>query len=161
MITVGMALARFNAGIGAFMTASSLRTDIVLKKTAFDLLASILRPPPYGTHPVDTGRARAGWYTSMRELGMPTNNLYSRLKSTSQVESGRSEGRYREHLGVHVSNKYIQLVNGVKYILYLEYGGRFGHSPQAPNGMVRVSIRRMLPTASNNISMGIKNEWDR
>lgn len=156
MITVAMEMVKFNNKLERFIKKSSLSADLVIKKTAFDLLSNILRPPPYGRHPVDTGRARAGWYASMKALGVHGRGLYSGLKSKSQISIGKKEGRYYQKLGEGVNNKGIKMINGVKYILFLEYG----HSKkQAPYGMVRISMRKMRYRFSANLTKGIKNSW--
>lgn len=67
--------------------------------------------------PVDTGRARAGWYAAMG--------------------GGGGEGERVEITGKDSFT--IEITNRVHYIVYLEYG----HSKQAPQGFVRVTINKM------------------
>ncbi len=137
--TIEAQTAAFNRDILAFIREAGISADKVIRKTAFDLLAMILRPPPLGKHPVDTGRARAAWYASMNGLGM-NFDLSQGLSSKSQVDKGKREGDFIEHLGPEYKQKWVELVNGCPYIVYLEYG----HSKlSAPYGMVRVSIRKM------------------
>ena len=83
-------------------------------------------------NPVDTGRSRAGWYPYMDHAGTPVTG------GGPGAEQGRSEGSYREDL--QGANQYIEVTNGVPYIVRLEYG----YSTQAPAGMVRVSLREMI-----------------
>lgn len=155
MITCEMEMAKFNARLVKFMAASNIATDKILRKTAFDLLANIIRPYPNGTHPVDTGRARAGWYASMKGLGLHNVNLSSGLKSNSKVSIGKREGKYKEFMGLTKWDKGIEMINGVNYILYLEYG----HSKQAPYGMVRISIRKMKYSYFKNMEAGLIEKW--
>jgi hypothetical protein len=83
-------------------------------------------------NPVDTGRARGGWYPYTDHAGAPrTDNL----PGTAQ---GKSEGSFREDL--RGRDMYVEITNGVPYIVPLEYG----HSKQAPAGMVRVSMRETI-----------------
>lgn len=154
MITVGVEQDRFNARVKRFISESNLEADIVLKKIAFDLLREILRPEPYGTHPVWSGRARAGWYASMRGLGVNIG-LNSRLKSTSQVGIGMREGSFKAKIGPMNWNKSIIMVNSVKYILFLEYGG----SKQAPYGMARISMRKMRYKFRKDLKRGLTSRW--
>lgn len=71
--------------------------------------------------PVDTGRARAGWYPAAQRLGLGTGN-------------GNGEGSIE--IKLEGKKKYIEITNRVNYIVYLEYG----KSKQAPAGMARVSL---------------------
>jgi hypothetical protein len=84
--------------------------------------------------PVDTGRARAGWYPAMRKLGIPAG-------------SG-DEGDIEMQLNPRRRTMYIEISNRVHYTKYLEYG----HSSQAPDGMVRrtlAKIQAQLNTIGN------------
>lgn len=81
--------------------------------------------------PVDTGRARGGWLPYADHVGEPTE---PRGPGTAQ---GKLEGSFREDL--RGRDMYIEITNGVPYIVFLEYG----HSKQAPAGMVRVSLREL------------------
>ena len=71
--------------------------------------------------PVDTGRARAGWYPAAKELGAGTF-------------ADVGEGSLKTSL--KGKKKFIEIFNRVEYIVLLEYG----RSKQAPNGMARVSL---------------------
>jgi hypothetical protein len=82
--------------------------------------------------PVDTGRARGGWYPYADHAGAPV------VGGGPGAAQGRSEGSFREDLDG--ANQFIEVTNGVPYIKRLEYG----YSTQAPAGMVRVSMRELL-----------------
>lgn len=69
--------------------------------------------------PVDTGRARANWFLAEGEPRIETK------QSTAPETPPKLSG-----------NTVIYLTNSLPYIVPLEYG----HSKQAPFGMVRVSI---------------------
>lgn len=71
--------------------------------------------------PVDTGRARAGWYPASQALGLGTG-------------TGKGEGKIEKKL--KGKKKHIDIYNRVHYIVYLEYG----HSGQAPSGFARISL---------------------
>jgi len=97
-----------------------------LKVIAFDFERTVML-----RNPVDTGRSRAAWslfFDRHPEFASPPND-------GPGVREGKSEGEYREDL--KGGNQFIEITNGVPYIVPLEYG----HSSQAPAGMVRVAMR--------------------
>ena len=75
--------------------------------------------------PVDTGRAKGNWQCT---IGSPANG-------TNQLAD--SEGAMIATVPNPAGSK-VYLTNNLPYIQKLEYG----HSTQAPSGMVRVSIDR-------------------
>lgn len=91
----------------------------VVRKVAFDLHAKIVLRTP-----VDTGRARAGWDITVSDPTqyLPPPGQYGDKGPPSGVE-------------IH-GDQPVYVVNNVEYIEALEYG----HSKQAPAGMVRISI---------------------
>jgi len=143
----------FNKHIRHFMKGSSIATDLVLKKFAFDLVARIIKKMP-----VDLGRARAGWFVAMDKLGdgRAVAMRHPSTERTDKVSQGRSEGRLTDHTGPMHMNKYIEIINGVSYIVFLEYG----FSKQAAYGMVRVSMREIgkkkLP---QDMAEKYRDEW--
>jgi len=142
----------FNRSIKRFMRTTDLADEIVLKKIAFDLLSNILKPEPDGTHPTDTGQARAGWHAAVSGLGK-SFNMDSRLKSTSKVSEGKRQGKYKAKLTG--TKKYIEMVNAVGHIVFLEYGW----SKQAPLGMVRISMRKMRGKLPKELGREYKKAW--
>jgi hypothetical protein len=72
-----------------------------------------------------------------------------------EIAKGKTEGSYKDRTR-NPGLMYIDLINGVKYIVYLEYG----YSKQAPYGMVRVSMRQMrggkLP---KSLKKAMSDEW--
>ena len=112
---------KFNKGLESYLKKYEKKeVHKGLKKVAFALLAMIIKK-----NPVDTGRSRAGWYPAAEKLGLPTSG------------SSKKEGSYKEDF--KGKNQSITIANRVNYTTYLE----FGHSKQAPEGMVRVSMREM------------------
>lgn len=157
----------FNRHIRDFIKKSSLSTDVILKKFAFDLVSRIIMKSP-----VDTGRSRAAWYVSAEKLGSGNriSSLGARAVKRGQkkggnrygmnnaLQLGRSEGKCNIHLGRLVQKKYIEIINGVKYILFLEYG----RSKQAPQGMVRISMREMTgSTLPKELALDLKKDWNK
>jgi len=157
----------FNKHIKDFMKKTNLSTETVLKKFAFDLLARIIRKTP-----VDTGRARGGWFVAMEALGAQSSrsiefNISRKAKggkskavTRDAFEEGKAQGQFIDHTKGHL-NKWIEIINGVEYIIFLEYGGKTG-SAQAPFGMVRVSMREIrkgeLP---KNMTKEMQKDWNK
>jgi hypothetical protein len=106
-----------------------------------------------GRHPVRTGRARAGWYPSVVGLG-GNFDFSSGLKDDDDTARGKREGSFINKLK-NSSNKYVVLINSVRYIVYLEYG----HSKQAPFGMVRISMRKMRGALPDMLDETFQKDW--
>uniref|UniRef100_A0A6M3LEC0 Putative tail protein n=1 Tax=viral metagenome TaxID=1070528 RepID=A0A6M3LEC0_9ZZZZ len=168
----------FNKALKKFMAKSDVDSGKVIKKIAFDLLGNIIGDLPTektfdldtralaearghpisGRHPVDTGRARAGWYASIKGLGGnfdftkpgPENNINS-----NKVALGQKEGDFIDNTKA-LSMKYVDLINGVDYILYLEYG----YSMQAPAGMVRIGMRSMYGVLPKVMGKQFLADWN-
>lgn len=114
------------------------KLNLFMRKTMFDLMRMVIQKTP-----VDTGRARGGWTAVEGLTGVGRLGLASIASpggsGTSTQESAVQEGRSKSNLEENLSgvSKAITVTNAVEYITLLE----FGHSDQAPDGMVRVSIR--------------------
>jgi len=143
----------FDRHVQQFLKKTNIASDLVLRKFAFDLLKRIMKK-----NPVDTGRSRGAWYVSMEKLGMgmmslPTGKNYNE----EEVKKGKQKGEFTDHTKGHW-DKWIEMVNGVSYIIYLEYGW----SKQAPYGMVRLSMRELrkgkLP---QDMADTIRQEWNK
>ena len=139
---------RFNRAIKSFLVGTDAEVAIRLKLIAVKLLSMIISHGEGGyKHPVDTGRARAGWYPAARRLNMPWSESG---RDTRAIADGKKSGDYGEVLFGPV--KWIDLINAVHYILYLEYGW----SNQALLGMVRLNMRKLtgrLTTGSSKLSV--------
>lgn len=88
--------------------------------------------------PVDTGQARAGWWASAVAFGVPIESELDQGGNPDEdaQEEGKSQSAHEENAeGAAYS---ITMTNGVPHIVALEYG----HSTQAPRGMVRENIRK-------------------
>jgi hypothetical protein len=130
--TMELETAEFNSHVRRFAKKYPDKARIVIKKFALDLLARIVKNTP-----VLTGRARAAWYPSMVALGL-TVPLASEGTNAEDIAKGKTEGSYKDRTR-GIGTMYVDLINGVKYIIYLEYGA----SSKAPYGMVRISMRQM------------------
>lgn len=98
----------------------------VLRGVALDLLGRVIK-----RNPVDEGRARAGW-TPYLDANSKSVDVGGR--SAAAVARGKTEGSYRQKFDSVES--FIEIINAVPYIVPLE----FGHSTQAPFGMLRLSM---------------------
>ena len=153
----------FNRHVKSFLKKGNVSTELAIKKFAFDLLKRIIRK-----NPVDTGRSRAAWYVSMEKLskegGFIEPITTSPNYSEEAVSEGKSKGQFIDHTKGYL-NKWIEIINGVSYIIYLEYGrsnqAPYGRSNQAPYGMVRISMRELrrgkLP---KELSDRLKKDWN-
>lgn len=111
----------FSDDIRKFADKTKLRLDVVHRKVVFDLTTSLIRMSP-----VKTGRFRNNWQiaegvpntTTTKTTGDPTQRLQGYAKTVSIG-------------GV------VYITNSLPYAIPLEYGW----SQQAPNGMVRVTVR--------------------
>lgn len=118
-VSLEFAIDDFNKSLQAYYKrVQKYDAPILLKGIAIQALAEFIRLTP-----VDTGRARAGWFPAMRALGVPAG-------------SG-DEGGIRFSFGGEI--QFIEVFNRVHYAIYLEYG----HSKQAPMGMVRKTLAKM------------------
>lgn len=75
--------------------------------------------------PVDTGRARANWFLSEGTPRIETTSSTSAQSFSASALTGRNP---------------IYITNSLPYIVPLEYG----HSKQAPAGMVRTAIAMVM-----------------
>lgn len=83
-------------------------------------------------------------------------DLNEGLKSPSKVAEGKRKGRFIDKTK-NKSDKYVMMINGVDYIVFLEYGG----SQQAPMGMVRISMRKMTGDLPKELGKRYREEWNK
>ena len=102
----------FTADLTRFAEKVGGNADIVVRKVTLDLSSSVIRRTP-----VDTGHARGQW-----QIGRSLH---------------RSPGPGNTDAGWVKAGKPVFISNNAEYILALEYG----HSKQAPHGMVRIAVQ--------------------
>ena len=148
----------FNQHVRDFNRKINVSTEKVIKKFAFDVLARIIRHTP-----VDTGQARGGWFLAMEKLGESSAKSVeinvskgSKRFSQEEFEKGKAKGGFTDHTKGVFKDKWVEIVNGVEHIIFLEYG----HSKAAPYGMARLSMREIrkgeLP---KNMTAEMKKDW--
>jgi hypothetical protein len=102
-----------------------------LRATALEFIKTVVPLTP-----VDFGQARAGWAAASYRLS-------AGLRFSGQkAAEGRRQGTYTERINKG-DRQFIEIGNGVEHIEYLEMGS----SQQAPSGMVRLSLRKIVAKA--------------
>jgi hypothetical protein len=127
----------FNVDISKFVEKCGTKADQVVRKICLDLTSSIILKTP-----VDTGRARANWQTT---LGAPATGTVA-----STDKGGAASITAASNAASKAKGNVFWITNNLPYIAVLEYG-LYGEGPntiggfskQAPNGMVRISIREL------------------
>lgn len=119
----------FAMQIGAFAKKAGDNADLVVRKICLDLLEDIVMHTP-----VDTGRARANWFTT---IGTPFAGTieHNGAGAAAGVSIGRSGAAISQAPG-----NVLWISNNLPYINRLEFEG---WSKQAPQGMVRIAIDNM------------------
>jgi hypothetical protein len=117
-----LATNRFSLDLRAWAEKAGDRADLVIRKVALDLFSKVV----LGT-PVDTGRARGHWGVGVNSIvygaGIDKAGSTTIGRITTTVQGARMGDT-------------IYLANNLPYITKLEYG----HSKQAPAGMVRINV---------------------
>ena len=121
-------LGGFSADLDAFSKQLGVGLDTTVRKVAIDIHDGVVLKTP-----VDTGRARASWNI---QAGSPdTSTAPERDRSTALSAIGEAQAK-QSGLGPGDGLGAIYVTNSLPYIEALE----FGHSKQAPNGMVRLTL---------------------
>lgn len=125
---------KFSTQITQFAEQTALSISDTRKAIILELFSSVINDTP-----VDTGRARGEWLTS---AGAPLGALADRLDKTGlEAVSDILAAIPKE------GDITMYLTNNLPYIVPLEYG----HSDQAPSGMVRKNIARLEQIISEAI----------
>lgn len=119
-----MALGSFELDIARFVEKAKGNVDLVVRKVALDLFKRVIMKSP-----VDTGRFRGNWQVAIGSI--PAGTLQIDDKAGTATIAKVTAATMRLQAG-----QVITLVNNLVYARALEYG----HSKQAPNGMVRLTV---------------------
>lgn len=115
----------FAGDVASFSRKSGLTADQIIRGFTIKLTNAIVK----GT-PKDTGRAQGNWQTT---TDAPADGVVDRVGASSAIaESVSNAGG---------AGKVTYITNNLPYIFRLENGW----SGQAPAGMVRLNIERMVP----------------
>lgn len=124
----------FASDIAKFAKLTNASLDETGRAITLELFSSVIKDTP-----VDTGRARGNWQTS---LGAPKDGEVSRNGDGPALAEVTSE---TAKFGM---GKVIFLANGLPYILRLEYGW----SKQQPGGMARRNVARIQSIVRKAVS---------
>lgn len=121
---------QFEADLMKFADLVDVTIVDVVRKISLDLFARIIGNFDSHRHPVDTGRARAGWGITIGTPEVPVpppapNGQANYYPPPAIPDLARVDGTVP-----------VYILNSVPYIERLEDGW----SKQAPNGMVRLSL---------------------
>lgn len=133
-----MALGNFELDIQKFVAKAKGNIDIVIRKIALDLFRRVIMKSP-----VDTGRFKGNWQVAIGSI--PAGVLAIDDKTGSATISKMTAAV----LGLK-AGQVIYLVNNLEYALPLEYG----HSKQAPAGVVRITVQeypQVVSKAANEV----------
>lgn len=117
----------FAADLAKLCAAAGDKAELVVRKVALDMGGSLI-----DLSPVDTGRFKNNWVTSVG---------YKSVAAVGSAKGGGDGSIYmmRDVIGRwKVGDKSIYITNNLPYAQKLEYG----HSKQAPSGMVRITVQR-------------------
>ena len=115
----------FASDVAKFARLTNSSLDETGRAIALELFSSVIKDTP-----VDTGRARGNWQTS---IGTPKDGEVDR---TGEGAALAEVSRETANFGM---GKVVYLANGLPYILRLEYGW----SKQQPGGMARRNAARI------------------
>lgn len=121
-----MADKTFAVSVAKFAKKAKLAPSLVVRKTAIDMLSSVIRMSP-----VDTGTFRGNWHIAK---GVLDKNV---LNGTD-MDGGRTLLAGVTALGDLKPGETVFIINNLPYSIPLEYG----HSKQAPAGMVRITVKQ-------------------
>ena len=112
------------------VNATMDRIDQKVRMATIGVFGSVIKMTP-----VDTGRAKGNWQCT---VGTPAIGETDRVDNSPLNDIGASsDDMLIANTPRHAGSK-VYLTNNLPYIEKLEYG----HSMQAPSGMVRISIER-------------------
>jgi hypothetical protein len=118
----------FSLDVKKFAEQAEKFADDAVKKVCLDLLSDIVLNTP-----VDTGRARANWFTS---IGTPSTATIE--YEGAQSAAGLAISRASDDVA-NAPRNIFWISNNLPYIYRLEFEQ---WSKQAPSGMVRLAINR-------------------
>jgi len=117
-------VAEFALSLAGFAEKAAANVSQVVRKVSLSAMTDVVLRSP-----VDTGRFRANWNTSIGGMDAST--------ASPPDKSGQAAiARGTAHLATADGLQDIFITNSLPYAIPLEYG----HSKQAPAGMVRITV---------------------
>jgi hypothetical protein len=117
-------LSSFTLDIQRFVDKAKGNVDLVVRKIALDMFRRVIIKSP-----VDTGRFKSNWQVAIGSIPAGTLELNDKTGAATISKVTAATLGFK-------AGEVIYLVNNLAYARALEYG----HSKQAPAGMVRVTI---------------------
>lgn len=117
-------MATFELDVARFVAKAKGNVDLVFRKISLDVFKRVVMKSA-----VDTGRFRGNWQVAIGTV--PNGTLEIDDKAGSATISKATATILNLHAG-----QVLYAVNNLIYAIPLEYG----HSKQAPNGMVRTTV---------------------
>ena len=124
----------FASDVAKFAKLTNASLDETGRAIVLELFGSVIKDTP-----VDTGRAKGNWQTT---IGTPASGTTDRL---GEAEALAEVSQEAASFG---AGKVIYLSNGLPYILRLEYGW----SKQQPGGMARRNAARIQSIVRKAVS---------
>lgn len=142
-------LFQFDADLKRFAKQINVDVGTVVKRVVLELHNKIVLRTP-----VDTGRARASWGISVGEVGgyvaPPRGKKVKGSKAAATMEAQNKAAPMKAIPPEAAVGKKFYIFNNLPYIKPLEYG----HSKQAPAGMVRVAMAEVAAQLLNTMRGG-------
>ncbi len=126
----------FEAQISRFVEKAKGNVDLVVRKVALDMFRRVIMKSP-----VDTGRFKGNWQVAIGSIPAGTVQIDDKTGTATVAKVAAVA------LGMR-AGQVIYLVNNLEYARPLEYG----HSRQAPGGMVRLTIREFSQVVDKAVS---------
>ena len=127
-----MAMGNFSIALAAFEKKANGNIKTVIQKIGMEAFKRVIEKSP-----VDTGRFRANW-------GVQIGSPYSGSSESFDKAGAATIGKATLAVAGWNAHGSIYLCNNLSYSIPLEYG----HSTQAPGGMVRTTVAEMGGVAS-------------
>lgn len=131
-------MASFALQLGAFAKKAGKNADLVVRKVGIDMTSRIVIRTP-----VDTGRARANWNTTIGSANYAVSESFDKAGASTIAKAAARLSGFRCGPSIWISN-------GLPYIGELEKGS----SKQAPAGMVAITVAEfngLVKTAAEGV----------
>jgi len=125
----------FASDVAKFAKLTGTSIDETGRAIVLELFGSVIKDTP-----VDTGRARGNWQTS---IGSPAGGEVGRLGEQAAL------AEVSQQTAAFGAGKVIYLANNLPYIYRLEF---LGWSNQSPDGFVRKNVARIQSIVRESVS---------
>lgn len=130
-----MATSTFAIDVKRFGAKTAQQMSLAHRKVALDLFTRVIMRSP-----VDTGRFRANWQTTVGERAVGTREAFDKgpvqASGMNAAISSKAAAEAVQVVSRAPLGPDLWLANNLPYAVPLENG----HSPQAPGGMVKLSM---------------------